>query len=138
MYNVYLSICLLIGYNPLSTTALLKGAAYKFDVDELIEVDDWLIDGNLTGICDECHDFISMGGEFGFRLWNKFCIPESFYTNKSPPAFWLHNNICESTALEHKFKWWFCAQKAVLNVRFKDFWYTKINPNQIWYDNFNL
>ena len=33
-------IYLLIGYNPLCATALLKGAAYKFDVDELIEVDD--------------------------------------------------------------------------------------------------
>ena len=27
--------------------------------------------------------------------------------------------------------------KTVLNVRFKDFLYTKINPTQIWYDEFN-
>ena len=27
--------------------------------------------------------------------------------------------------------------KTGLNVRFKDFLYTKINPNQIWYDKFN-
>ena len=30
------------------------------------------------------------------------------------------------------------TQKLVLNVRFKDFWYIKINLNQIWYDKFNL
>ena len=53
------------------------------------------------------------------------------------PAFWLHNNLCESTALEHKFKRWFCTIKLVLNVR-KDFWYIKIIPTQIWYDIFNL
>ena len=41
------------------------------------------------------------------------------------------------TALEHKFKWCFYTQKRVLNVRFKDFWYTKINPTQIWYDEFD-
>ena len=49
------------------------------------------------------------------------------------PAFWLHNNLCESTA--HKFKRWFCTQKLVLNIC-KDFWYTKIN--QIWYEIFNM
>ena len=27
--------------------------------------------------------------------------------------------------------------KTGFNVRFKDFWYTKINPTQIWYDKFN-
>ena len=27
--------------------------------------------------------------------------------------------------------------KTGLNVRFKDFWYSKINPTQIWYDEFN-
>ena len=42
--------------------------------------------------------------------------------------------FCESTALEHKFKRWFCTQKPVLNVRFKDFLYARINPTQIWYD----
>ena len=34
-------------------------------------------------------------------------------------AFWLHNNLCDFTALEHKFKRWFCTQKMVLNVRLK-------------------
>jgi hypothetical protein len=35
--------------------------------------------------------------------------------------------IYEFTTREHKFKRWFCTQNPVLNVRFKDFWYTKIN-----------
>ena len=42
------------------------------------------------------------------------------------PAFLLHNNLCEFKALEHKFK-----------IRFKNFWYPKLNPTQIWYDKFN-
>ena len=29
-----------------------------------------------------------------------------------------------------------CTQKSVLNVRFKDFWYTKINLTKIWYNEF--
>ena len=38
------------------------------------------------------------------------------------PAFWLHNNLWEFTALEHKFRMWFYYQKPVLNVvRFKRF-----------------
>jgi hypothetical protein len=49
----------------------------------------------------------------------------------------LHNNLCEFTALEFKFNILFCTQKPVLNIRFKDFWYTKINLTQIWYDEFN-
>ena len=28
--------------------------------------------------------------------------------------------------------------KTGLKRSFKDFWYTKINPTQIWYDEFNL
>ena len=43
----------------------------------------------------------------------------------------------EFTALEHKFKSFFCTQKSVLNDCFKDLWYTKIHPTQIWYDKFN-
>ena len=47
------------------------------------------------------------------------------------PAFWRpHNNLCEFTTLEHKFKRWLCTQKPVWNVRFKEFWYTKINLTQ--------
>ena len=52
-------------------------------------------------------------------------------------AFWLQNNLWEYPALDHKFKIWFCTQKLVLNVHFKDFWYTKINLTQIWQDEFN-
>ena len=39
------------------------------------------------------------------------------------------NNLCEFTALEHKFKRWFCTQKSVLKVRFKDFWYKRNKSN---------
>ena len=35
------------------------------------------------------------------------------------PALWLHNNLCELTALEQKLKSWFCTQKPVLKVRLK-------------------
>ena len=42
------------------------------------------------------------------------------------PASWLRNNLCEFTTREHKFNERFCTQITVLNVRFKDFWYTKI------------
>ena len=34
-------------------------------------------------------------------------------------VFWLHNNLCESKPLEHKFNRWFCNQKTVLNVHTK-------------------
>ena len=34
----------------------------------------------------------------------------------------------------HKFKRLFCTQKPGLNDCLKDFWYTKINPTQIWYE----
>jgi hypothetical protein len=51
--------------------------------------------------------------------------------------FLTTQDLCESTALEHKFKRRFLTQNPVLNVNFKDFWYTKINPTQIWYDKFN-
>ena len=53
------------------------------------------------------------------------------------PAFWLHNNLTELTALKHEFKGWFGTQKPVLKVCFKDLWFTKINPTQIWYDKYN-
>ena len=58
-----------------------------------------------------------------------------FYTRKLQyehftPAFWLHNNFCEFSALEHKFKRWFCTQKPISNVHVKDLWYTKIKLSQ--------
>ena len=47
-----------------------------------------------------------------------YCLMiEKFHT-----SFRIQNNLCEFTALEHKFKRWFCTQKPVC---FKDFWYTK-------------
>ena len=54
---------------------------------------------------------------------NRFYITESFNINNKhfTPAFdFIHNNLCESTALEHKFYRWFCTQKQFLNVRFND------------------
>jgi hypothetical protein len=71
------------------------------------------------------------------KIKNIICIPESFNTNIWHPLFDYTIIICKSTALEHKFKRWFFSQKPVLNVRFKDFWYTKINPTRIWYDKSN-
>ena len=61
------------------------------------------------------------------------------YYKHFTPDILQHNRIFEFTALEHRFKRWFFFEKPVLNVRFKDFWYTlyKINPTQIWYDKFN-
>ena len=51
--------------------------------------------------------------------------------------FLLQNNLVKFTTQEHIFKRWFWTQKSVLNVRFTDFWYAKINLIQIWYDEFN-
>ena len=59
-----------------------------------------------------------------------FVYQKAFYKHFTP-AFWLHNNICEFTALAHKIKSWFCIQKTVFNHPFEDFWYTKINLTQI-------
>ena len=46
----------------------------------------------------------------------------------------LQKYLCEFTTWEHKLNKWFCTQKPVLNVCFKNFWYTKI---KIWHVNFN-
>ena len=48
--------------------------------------------------------------------------------------FHTNLNLCEFTALEHKFKRSFCTQKPSLNVCFKDLWFTKVNPTQLWYN----
>ena len=42
-----------------------------------------------------------------------------------------------SIVLEHKFRRGFCSQKVGIKRSFKDYWYTKINLTQIWYDKFN-
>ena len=69
------------------------------------------------------------------ELWNsklifvyyKALLKQTIYT-----SFWLQNNLCEFTITtrEHKFKRWFLYSKISLNVRFKDFWYWKINLSQ--------
>ena len=46
------------------------------------------------------------------------------------PAFWPHSNLCEFTALEYKFERWFCTQKPVLNVHFKDLQKRKVYKNK--------
>ena len=56
--------------------------------------------------------------DFLIKLLNFICIPESFIK-------------------KHKLQKMFLNSKPVLNIRFEDFWYTKINPRQIWYYDFN-
>ena len=40
------------------------------------------------------------------------------------PAFWLENHLCEIQHYNTNSKG---TQTSVLNVRFKDFWYIKLN-----------
>ena len=61
------------------------------------------------------------------KMLNNICIPESFNMTISHQLFdYLHNYLCEFTALEQKFKRSYYTHKPILNVRFKDFWYTKL------------
>ena len=71
--------------------------------------------------------------------YNRICIiPESVNTNILHQLFdYTITFVNSQPALEHKLKRSFCTQNPVLNVRIKGFWYTKINPTQIWYDKFN-
>ena len=55
------------------------------------------------------------------------CIPETLIRT-------FHTSLCEFTALDTNSKG---DLKPVLNVRLKNFWYTKINLTQIWYAKFN-
>ena len=48
---------------------------------------------------------------------------KKLYYKHFTPAFWLQNNLCVFTTVEHKFKRWFCTLNFVLNIGFKDFWY---------------
>ena len=50
-------------------------------------------------------------------LCTKKALIRTFHTS------FLHNNLCEFTSLEH---YLLCTQKPGLNIRFKEFWYTKI------------
>ena len=50
-------------------------------------------------------------------LIKKNCIPKSFNIYEHfTSAFWLHNNLCEFTALEHKIKRWFLYSKTGLKI----------------------
>ena len=51
-------------------------------------------------------------------------------------SFLTTNSLFEFTTPEHKFIRRICTYKPVLNIRFKDFYYTKINPTQICNDEF--
>jgi hypothetical protein len=84
-----------------------------------------------------------ISGEFDSIHWlqslnsrNRFVYQKALIRTFKP-AFLLQSNVCEFTAREHKVKRLFCTQNPVLNVCFKDFWYTKINLTKIWYDEFN-
>ena len=66
--------------------------------------------------------FIAAENDIGApKMRNNFCISEirTFYT-----VFLIQNNLCEIITRGQ--------DDMVLNVRFKDFWYTKINQTQIW------
>ena len=60
-----------------------------------------------------------------------FCLNKALIQT-FPYNFITLYNLCDFTIREHKFCRKFCAQRPILNVCFKDFWYTKINPTQIW------
>ena len=55
-----------------------------------------------------------------------FCIPKSFNANISHQPFDCKINFENSQSENTKFKRLYCTQKQALDVRFKDFWYTKI------------
>ena len=73
-----------------------------------------------------------------FPRQNYFCIPESFNMKISHHPFdhtitlWIN-----STRTQIQKVFLYLKTGLVLNVRFKDFWYTKINLTQIWYDKFS-
>ena len=68
------------------------------------------------------------------RIYISLYTRESFNTNISHQLFdYKIINICEFTVLENNFKWLFCPQKSVLNVRLK----TSSIQKNLWYDEFN-
>ena len=64
-------------------------------------------------------------------------MPESFNTNISHQLFDYKITSVNSQHYTTQLKKVILYSKLVLKVRFKDFWYTKINLNQIWHDEFN-
>ena len=66
-----------------------------------------------------------------YIMLNCYYMPERFNMNMSHQLFdYIHNNLCEFTALEHNFKRWFCTLKPILNVRFKD--QHKFDSDLVW------
>ena len=59
-----------------------------------------------------------------------YLYTRKLYCEHFTPAFWLQNNLCKNTTQEHKYNRWFSIQNPDWNVRFKDFWYRKINMSQ--------
>ena len=68
---------------------------------------------------------------------NFLYIPESFNTNSSHQLLDYKITFVNSQYEKRNSKGDFVLKKPVRNVRFKDFWYTKINLTQIFYDEFN-
>ena len=75
--------------------------------------------------------YILIGLNQGSNSKNNFVYQKAFIRTIHT-SFMSPNILSEFTALEQKFKGWFCTQKPVLHVRLKDFWYIKVK-----YDEFN-
>ena len=65
------------------------------------------------------------------------CITESFKTSISHHLFDYKITFVNQQQENTNSKDDFGQKKTVLNVLFKDLWYTKINPTQIWYYKFS-
>ena len=75
--------------------------------------------------------------DFGIPLIFNTFVYQKTIIQTFHSSFLTTNCLCEFTTREYKFNRWFCTQKLVLYVQFKDFSYTKTNLTQIWYDKFN-
>ena len=93
----------------------------------------WLLElwGLLRAVlCSLSIDYAGRRVELIFFKWYLICQKNVLYTKKAlirtfHISFWLQNNLCE-----FKFTKWFCTEKLVLNVGFKDYWYTKISVGE--------
>ena len=65
-------------------------------------------------------------------------IPESFNTNISHQFFDYKKTLVNSQRKKTNSKSDFVLKYQFETFVFTDFWYTKINLNQIWYDKFTL
>ena len=77
-----------------------------------------------------------MHSNFSKRLLY-FFILESFNTNISHQLFGYKITFIISQQKNTNKKKGFCTQNQIKRL-FKDLWYLKINPTQIWYNIFNL